>query len=154
VQRRHREIARISHAAAFMHAVLIANANAHTLRSAGNADDILGRSAVTGLTEGQVRKFTTGSSLRRCARGAMALSLSARTEPDAGLRSVVRPEVTQSYAAAELCRAGSNVEMLVLPDIGHGRAAQASTRAAVNWRCDRFTEAQPPNTSGVPGNAR
>ena len=64
--------------------------------------------------------------------------------------AVVRPEVTHTYAA-ELCKAGSNVEMLVMPNIGHGRAAQASTRAAVNWLSDRFAEAQPPNTCGALG---
>jgi acetyl esterase/lipase len=67
--------------------------------------------------------------------------------------AVVRPEVTRTYAV-ELCKAGSNVEMLVMPNIGHGRAAQASTRAAVNWLSDRFAEAQPPNTCGALGNAR
>jgi hypothetical protein len=50
--------------------------------------------------------------------------------------AVVRPEVTQSYAA-ELCG-----------------AAQASTRAALSWISDRFAEAQPPNTCGALGNAR
>ena len=64
--------------------------------------------------------------------------------------AVVRPEVTHTYAG-ELCKAGSNVEMLVMPNIGHGRAAQASTRAAVNWLSDRFAEAQPPNTCGALG---
>ncbi len=67
--------------------------------------------------------------------------------------AVVRPEVTRTYAA-ELCQAGSNVEMLVMPNIGHGRAAQASTGVAVNWLSDRFAEAQPPNTCGALGNAR
>jgi acetyl esterase/lipase len=67
--------------------------------------------------------------------------------------AVVRPEVTRTYAA-ELCKAGSAVEMLVMPNIGHGRAAQASTRAAVNWLSDRFAETQPPNTCGALGNAR
>jgi acetyl esterase/lipase len=67
--------------------------------------------------------------------------------------AVVRPEVTRTYAV-ELCKAGSNVEMLVMPDIGHGRAAQASTRVAVNWLSDRFAGAQPPNTCGALGNAR
>ena len=28
--------------------------------------------------------------------------------------------------------------MVILPDIGHGRAAQASTMAAVNWLADHF----------------
>jgi acetyl esterase/lipase len=67
--------------------------------------------------------------------------------------AVVRPEVTRTYAV-ELCKAGSNVEMLVMPNIGHGRAAQASTSVAVNWLSDRFAEAQPPNTCGALGNAR
>jgi hypothetical protein len=30
------------------------------------------------------------------------------------------------------------VKLMVLPDIGHGRAAQASTATAVSWITDRF----------------
>jgi hypothetical protein len=45
--------------------------------------------------------------------------------------------VTRDYAAA-LCGAGSKVRILLMPNIGHGRAAQASTLAVLNWTSDRF----------------
>jgi pimeloyl-ACP methyl ester carboxylesterase len=57
---------------------------------------------------------------------------------------IVRPKVTQDYVA-RLCGAGSKVRMLSLPNIGHGRAAQASTVAAVDWMADRFAGAPPPD---------
>jgi pimeloyl-ACP methyl ester carboxylesterase len=60
---------------------------------------------------------------------------------------IVRPKVTQNYVAA-LCGAGSKVRMLNLPDIGHGRAAQASALAAVDWLADRFDGKSPPDDCG------
>jgi pimeloyl-ACP methyl ester carboxylesterase len=50
---------------------------------------------------------------------------------------IIHPEVTQNYEAG-LCKAGSKVRMIVMPGIGHGRAAQASTSALLNWAADRF----------------
>src|SRR6202034_904103 len=50
---------------------------------------------------------------------------------------IIRPKVTQDYAAA-LCGAGSKVRILLMPNIGHGRAAQASTLAVLDWTSDRF----------------
>jgi pimeloyl-ACP methyl ester carboxylesterase len=50
---------------------------------------------------------------------------------------IIRPKVTQDYAAA-LCGAGSKVRILSMPNIGHGRAAQASTQAVLDWTSDRF----------------
>ena len=50
---------------------------------------------------------------------------------------IIRPKVTQDYAAT-LCRAGSKVRMLSMPNIGHGRAAQASTQAMLDWTSGRF----------------
>ena len=50
---------------------------------------------------------------------------------------IIRPKVTQDYAAA-LCGAGSKVRILSLPNIGHGRAAQASTEAVLDWTSARF----------------
>jgi acetyl esterase/lipase len=50
---------------------------------------------------------------------------------------IIRPKVTQDYATA-LCKAGSKVRMLSMPNIGHGRAAQASTEAVLGWTSDRF----------------
>jgi pimeloyl-ACP methyl ester carboxylesterase len=57
---------------------------------------------------------------------------------------IVRPKVTQDYVAM-LCSAGSKVRMLILPNIGHGRAAQASAPAAVDWMTDRFAGKSPPD---------
>jgi acetyl esterase/lipase len=57
---------------------------------------------------------------------------------------IIRPDVTRDYMG-KLCKAGSKVRMLVMPNIGHGRAAQASTMQAVNWITDRFADEEPPN---------
>jgi pimeloyl-ACP methyl ester carboxylesterase len=50
---------------------------------------------------------------------------------------IIHPKVTQDYAAS-LCSAGSNVRLVLLPNIGHSRAAQASTEALLDWTSDRF----------------
>ena len=50
---------------------------------------------------------------------------------------IIHPKVTQDYAA-KLCGAGSKVRILLMPNIGHGRAAQASTQAVLDWTSDRF----------------
>jgi hypothetical protein len=50
---------------------------------------------------------------------------------------IIRPKVTQDYAAA-LCGAGSKVRIFSMPNIGHSRAAQASTQAVLDWMSDRF----------------
>lgn len=50
---------------------------------------------------------------------------------------IIRPEVTQNYMK-QLCQAGSKVKLVMLPNIGHGRAAQASTMDVVRWISDRF----------------
>jgi pimeloyl-ACP methyl ester carboxylesterase len=57
---------------------------------------------------------------------------------------IIRPEVTQDYMK-KLCSAGSNVQMMLMPNIGHGRAAQASTASVVRWTIDRFAGETPPN---------
>jgi len=57
---------------------------------------------------------------------------------------IIRPDVTRGYMS-KLCQAGSKVKMMILPNIGHGRAAQASTMAAVNWTTDRFAGEAPPS---------
>jgi pimeloyl-ACP methyl ester carboxylesterase len=51
---------------------------------------------------------------------------------------IIRPKVTQDYVAT-LCNAGSHVRILSMPNIGHGRAAEASTEAMLGWTSDRFT---------------
>ena len=50
---------------------------------------------------------------------------------------IIHPKVTQAYAAS-LCSAGSKVRLVLLPNIGHSRAAQASTQALLDWTSDRF----------------
>jgi Secretory lipase len=50
---------------------------------------------------------------------------------------IIHPKVTQDYFA-KLCSAGSMVRLLSMPNIGHGRAAQASTQAVLEWIGDRF----------------
>jgi acetyl esterase/lipase len=57
---------------------------------------------------------------------------------------IIRPDVTRDYMS-KLCKAGSKVKMVILPNIGHGRAAQASTMEAVNWIADRFTDIASPS---------
>jgi pimeloyl-ACP methyl ester carboxylesterase len=58
--------------------------------------------------------------------------------------AIIRPKVTQDYAAA-LCGAGSKVRILTIPNIGHSRAAQASTQAVLDWMSDRFAGKDAPN---------
>ncbi|WP_235782668.1 alpha/beta fold hydrolase [Bradyrhizobium murdochi] len=55
---------------------------------------------------------------------------------------IIQPAVTQAYMD-KLCKAGSKVRIVMLPGIGHARAAQASTMAAVNWMTDRFAGKTP-----------
>jgi pimeloyl-ACP methyl ester carboxylesterase len=57
---------------------------------------------------------------------------------------IIHPKVTQDYAA-RLCAAGSKVRKLWMPDIGHGRAAEASTRAMLDWVSDRFAGKDAPD---------
>jgi acetyl esterase/lipase len=57
---------------------------------------------------------------------------------------IIHPEVTKTYAA-KLCKTGSKVHMLSMPNIGHGRAAQASTQAMLEWTSDRFAGVPAPN---------
>jgi pimeloyl-ACP methyl ester carboxylesterase len=57
---------------------------------------------------------------------------------------IIRPKVTQDYAA-RLCGAGSKVRMLSMPNIGHGRAAQASTQAMLDWTSGRLAGTTAPD---------
>jgi pimeloyl-ACP methyl ester carboxylesterase len=57
---------------------------------------------------------------------------------------VISPAVTQDYAAA-VCKAGSKVRMLVMPNVGHGGAGRASALAAVDWMTARFAGESPPD---------
>jgi acetyl esterase/lipase len=53
---------------------------------------------------------------------------------------IIHPDVTKAYAA-RLCKAGSKVQMLSMPNIGHGRAAEASTETMLEWIGGRFAGA-------------
>jgi len=57
---------------------------------------------------------------------------------------IIKPDVTRSYME-KLCKAGDQVKLFLMPDIGHGRAAQASTIEALDWMTDRFAGKAPPN---------
>src|SRR3984885_10599807 len=57
---------------------------------------------------------------------------------------IIHPDVTKAYED-KLCKAGSKVRMLSMPNIGHGRAAQASTQAMLEWVGDRFAGAAVPD---------
>lgn len=50
---------------------------------------------------------------------------------------VVAPQITQR-AVQRLCRAGTQVVTYALADIGHSRAAQASSGATISWMDDLF----------------
>ncbi|MGY3602672.1 MULTISPECIES: alpha/beta fold hydrolase [unclassified Bradyrhizobium] len=56
---------------------------------------------------------------------------------------IIRPQVTEDYMK-KLCSAGSKVQMMLMPNIGHGRAAQASTATVVRWIDARFAGETPP----------
>src|SRR5271155_4870070 len=57
---------------------------------------------------------------------------------------IIHPDVTNAYED-KLCKGGSKVHMLSMPNIGHGRAAQASTPAMLEWTSDRFTGTPAPD---------
>jgi pimeloyl-ACP methyl ester carboxylesterase len=60
---------------------------------------------------------------------------------------IVRPTVTQGYATT-LCKAGSKVRMLSLPNVGHGAAARVGAPAGVEWMMARFGGEPPPDDCG------
>lgn len=50
---------------------------------------------------------------------------------------LVRPQVTQNYMQ-RLCRAGSRVSFLMMPNVSHSFAGRDSADAATAWMADRF----------------
>jgi pimeloyl-ACP methyl ester carboxylesterase len=60
---------------------------------------------------------------------------------------IIRPEVTQHYATA-LCKAGSKVKALELPNVGHGIAGRAAAPYAVEWMTARFAGEPAPDDCG------
>jgi acetyl esterase/lipase len=61
---------------------------------------------------------------------------------------LVRLQVTQDYKE-KLCRAGSRVRMLEMPNVSHGFAGRDSADAAVAWMADRFAGRPAPSNCGV-----
>ena len=61
---------------------------------------------------------------------------------------LVRPAVTHAYMQ-QLCRAGSRVRMLVMPNVNHGFAGRDSAGAAVGWIADRFAGRPAPSDCGA-----
>ncbi len=51
--------------------------------------------------------------------------------------ALVRTQVTRSYVQ-RLCRAGSKVQFLTMPNVNHGFAGRDSAAAAVQWMTTRF----------------
>ena len=60
---------------------------------------------------------------------------------------VIKPEVTRDYAT-RLCKAGSKVKTLALPNVGHGFAGRAAAPEAVDWMTARFAGEPAPNDCG------
>jgi pimeloyl-ACP methyl ester carboxylesterase len=58
--------------------------------------------------------------------------------------AVVLPEVTNAYFGS-LCRGGSSVRMVWLPDVPHTLAGFKGKDQAVAWMADRFAGVTPPN---------
>lgn len=61
---------------------------------------------------------------------------------------IINPAVTRNYMR-KLCEAGSKVKMVILPNIGHGRAAQASTAEVVKWASARFAGDASPSDCAI-----
>ncbi len=61
--------------------------------------------------------------------------------------AIVRPQVTAAYAQ-RLCKAGSRVEFLTMPNVGHGFAGHDSADAATAWMADRFAGRPAPSSCG------
>lgn len=61
--------------------------------------------------------------------------------------TVVRPTVTYGYRD-QLCRAGSRVQLLQLPGVGHGFVGYRSSSTAIEWISDRFAGVPAPSNCG------
>lgn len=60
---------------------------------------------------------------------------------------LVRPQVTQNYMQ-QLCKAGSRVSFLMMPNVSHGFAGRDSADAATAWMADRFAGLAAPSNCG------
>lgn len=61
--------------------------------------------------------------------------------------ALVRPQVTQNYMQ-QLCKAGSRVSFLMMPNVSHGFAGRDSADAATAWMADRFAGLAAPSNCG------
>jgi acetyl esterase/lipase len=61
--------------------------------------------------------------------------------------TIIRPQVTKDYAQ-RLCAAGSKVQLLELPGVGHGLVAHEAASAAVDWIANRLRADSPPSDCG------
>jgi len=61
--------------------------------------------------------------------------------------TIIRPQVTKDYMQ-RLCNAGSKVQSLAMPGVGHGFAARDSASAAVGWIASRFMADPAPSDCG------
>jgi acetyl esterase/lipase len=57
---------------------------------------------------------------------------------------LVRPQVTQAFKE-RLCKAGSNVKMLLMPGVSHGFIGYDSASEAADWMANRFKGSPPPS---------
>jgi acetyl esterase/lipase len=57
---------------------------------------------------------------------------------------LVRPNVTKDYMR-QLCDAGSSVQLVMVPGVGHGFIGRDSADRAVAWMSDRFANARAPS---------
>ncbi len=61
--------------------------------------------------------------------------------------NLVLPRMTLDYRA-KLCRAGSRVELDLMPGVGHAFAGQDAAGAAIDWIGDRFEGRPAPSNCG------
>jgi pimeloyl-ACP methyl ester carboxylesterase len=61
--------------------------------------------------------------------------------------AIIRPQVTKDYMQ-RLCSAGSKVQWVELPGVGHGFAAHDAASAAIDWVANRFKADPPPSDCG------
>lgn len=64
--------------------------------------------------------------------------------------TIVRPQVTADYIR-RLCRAGDDVELVLLRNVGHGFIARDTASLAVRWMADRFAGRPAPSSCASPG---
>ena len=106
--------------------------------------EISNRFAVWGHSQGGQASLFTGMIAKTYAPELQLVGVAAAA-PATDLATLVCPAVTHAYMR-RLCKAGSAVKMLDLPNVSHGFAGYDSADAAVDWIADRFAgRANPSN---------